>query len=99
MPSSTTVRPSSDAAGHSAVGHSVPDQGLTLDLTAMGAVRVDPEHKRAHVQGGALLGALDRATQAHGLAVAATGRTPSRTTAVAVNVRAPRLGVDPVVAP
>ncbi|MDE9364061.1 FAD-binding oxidoreductase [Luteipulveratus sp. YIM 133132] len=57
--------------GHSAVGHSVPDQGLMLDLTALNAVRVDPRAQRARVQGGALLGALDRATQRHGLAVTA----------------------------
>ena len=42
-----------------------------IDLTPMGAVRVDPIQKRAWVQGGALLGALDRATQAHGLATTA----------------------------
>jgi FAD/FMN-containing dehydrogenase len=42
-----------------------------IDLTPMGAVRVDPTLKRAWVQGGALLGALDRATQQHGLATTA----------------------------
>jgi FAD/FMN-containing dehydrogenase len=42
-----------------------------IDLTPMGAVRVDPIQKRAWVQGGALLGALDRATQLHGLATTA----------------------------
>src|SRR6202171_1862961 len=54
--------------GHSVVGHGVPDDGLMIDLTPMGAVRVDPIQKRAWVQGGALLGALDRATQQIGLA-------------------------------
>jgi FAD/FMN-containing dehydrogenase len=34
-----------------------------LDLTPMSAVRVDPDRRRAWVQGGALLGDLDRATQ------------------------------------
>src|SRR5438105_6177027 len=54
--------------GHSVVGQSVPDDGLMIDLAPMGAVRVDPIQKRAWVQGGALLGALDRATQQHELA-------------------------------
>jgi FAD/FMN-containing dehydrogenase len=57
--------------GHSVVGLGVPDDGLMIDLTPMGAVRVDPIQKRAWVQGGALLGALDRATQQHGLATTA----------------------------
>ena len=48
--------------GHSVVGLAVPNDGLMIDLTPMGAVRVDPVQKRARVQGGALLGALDRAT-------------------------------------
>jgi FAD/FMN-containing dehydrogenase len=57
--------------GHSAAGHAVPDGGLMIDLTPLGAVRVDPGQRRAVVQGGALLGALDRATQQYGLAVTA----------------------------
>jgi FAD/FMN-containing dehydrogenase len=57
--------------GHSVLGLAIPDDGLMIDLTPMGAVRVDPIHKRAWVQGGALLGALDAATQQHGLATTA----------------------------
>ena len=57
--------------GHSMLGHAVPDHGLMLDLTAMGGVRVDVGSRRARVQGGALLGALDRASQVFGLATTA----------------------------
>jgi FAD/FMN-containing dehydrogenase len=57
--------------GHSVLGVAVPDSGLMMDLSAMGAVRVDPDRRRAWVQGGALLGALDRAAQQFGLATTA----------------------------
>lgn len=57
--------------GHGIVGHAVPDDGLMVDLTPMGAVRVDSVRRRAWVQGGALLGALDVAAQEHGLATTA----------------------------
>lgn len=57
--------------GHNPTGFAVPDGGLMIDLTPMGGVRVDPVRRRAWVQGGALLGALDRAAQRHGLATTA----------------------------
>jgi FAD/FMN-containing dehydrogenase len=57
--------------GHSVLGVSVPEGGLMADLSLMGAVRVDPDRRRAWVQGGALLGALDRAAQSCGLATTA----------------------------
>ena len=57
--------------GHSVLGQGVPDDGLMIDLTPMGTVRVDPTQRRARVQGGALLGALDRASQRYGLATTA----------------------------
>jgi hypothetical protein len=57
--------------GHNIAGLAVPEGGLMIDLTPMGDVDVDPDAKVARVQGGALLGELDRAAQKYGLATTA----------------------------
>lgn len=63
--------------GHSVAGHGTCDDGLVIDLSAMRAVEVDPDKRLAVVQPGLTWGGLDRATQAHGLAV--TGGIMSET--------------------
>ncbi len=57
--------------GHNIAGLAVPHGGLMIDLTTLERVTVDPATRRARVQGGAMLGALDRATQSFGLATTA----------------------------
>jgi FAD/FMN-containing dehydrogenase len=54
--------------GHNIAGTSMAPGGLTLDLSRMREVSVDPQAKLAHVGPGCLLGEVDQATQAHGLA-------------------------------
>ena len=53
---------------HNVAGHAVGDAGVMIDLSAMRGVRVDPERRRAWVEGGAVWGDVDAATQAFGLA-------------------------------
>jgi hypothetical protein len=57
--------------GHNVLGLGVPEGGLMIDLTPMGEVRIDPERRRARVQGGSLLRTLDRTSEPHGLATTA----------------------------
>jgi FAD/FMN-containing dehydrogenase len=60
--------------GHNVAGNAVCDGGVVLDLSTQKAIRVDPEKRTARVAPGVLLGELDRATQAFGLA---TRREPT----------------------
>jgi hypothetical protein len=54
--------------GHSLAGFSSCDDGLVIDLTGMRDVSVDAQTRRARFSGGCLLGTIDSATQAVGLA-------------------------------
>jgi FAD/FMN-containing dehydrogenase len=53
--------------GHSWPGKSVCNDGLMIDLSPMNQVTVNPETRRAHTPGGALLNNLDTASREHGL--------------------------------
>jgi hypothetical protein len=57
--------------GHSLSGQSVCEKGLMIDLSQMNSARVDARRRIATVDGGALLGALDREALVHGLATTA----------------------------
>lgn len=54
--------------GHNIAGTSIAERGLTLDMSRMCAVSVDPAARLAHVGPGCRLQDVDRATQEHGLA-------------------------------
>ena len=55
------------SGGHSAAGFKGADGCLVIDLSQMRGVQVDPATRVARSNGGALLGELDIAAQAHGL--------------------------------
>jgi hypothetical protein len=57
--------------GHSLSGQSVCEKGLMIDLSLMNGVKIDVARRVAYVEGGALLGALDREALAVGLATTA----------------------------
>jgi len=55
-------------AGHNIAGNAVCNNGVVIDFSRMRKVHVDAEKMRARVEPGAILGDIDKATQAHGLA-------------------------------
>jgi len=62
------LRLSVKGGGHHLAGIAVAEGGLLLDMSRMRDVEVDPAAQLAHVGPGCLLGDVDAATQAHGLA-------------------------------
>jgi len=57
--------------GHNGPGLGTVDDGLVIDLSPMKGVRVDPTARVAQVEGGCVLGSVDHATHAFGLATPA----------------------------
>ena len=63
--------PSVRCGGHSVSGKAMSDGGLTIDLSGLREVTVDPGRKLVHAGGGCLLGTVDAATVPHRLIVPA----------------------------
>jgi hypothetical protein len=57
--------------GHNGAGLSLCDDGLVIDLSGLGGVRVDPVERTVRVGAGCVWGDVDHATHAFGLAVPA----------------------------
>lgn len=58
--------------GHNPSGIAIADGGVVIDLSRMRKINVLPDKRIAIAEGGATWGELDRATQAHGLAITGT---------------------------
>jgi FAD/FMN-containing dehydrogenase len=54
--------------GHNIAGTSIAERCVTLEMSRMREVTVDPQARLAHAGPGCLLGEVDRAAQEHGLA-------------------------------
>jgi FAD/FMN-containing dehydrogenase len=57
--------------GHNVAGLATAEGGVVIDLSPLKRVTVDPERRRARVQGGAIWREVDAETQPHGLAAPA----------------------------
>ncbi len=62
------LSPSVRGGGHNIAGTALADGGVTIDMSGLREVRVDPDARTATVQPGCLLSDVDRETQRHGLA-------------------------------
>ena len=62
------LRVSVRGGGHNIGGSALCDDGLLIDLSAMKAVHINPDTRRAYVEPGASLGDFDHEAQAFGLA-------------------------------
>ncbi|MEH2381485.1 MAG: FAD-dependent oxidoreductase [Nostoc sp.] len=56
--------------GHDFAGRALSENGVTIDLSQMRSVTIDPDARTAHVQGGATASDLMEAAQKYGLATA-----------------------------
>ena len=54
--------------GHNVAGTGTLDGGLLIDLSRMKGIKVDPEQRTVHAEGGVTIGELDKKTQSFGLA-------------------------------
>ena len=63
--------PSVRCGGHNVAGKGMSEGGLTIDLSGLREVTVDPERKLVHAGGGCLLGTVDAATAPPALVVPA----------------------------
>ncbi len=57
------------AGGHNGAGLALVDNGLVIDLSEMKAIIIDPKKRTAIIEPGNTLGAVDKATHKHGLAI------------------------------
>ncbi len=55
--------------GHNSAGNAACDDGMMIDLSLMQKVKVDAANRTVRVDGGCLLGEVDKATQQYGLAL------------------------------